>query len=146
MYKHLLIAFDGSELSQKALQQGLELAKVIGAKVTALFVTMPWTAIAVGEIAVMYPPKEYDENAAASARETLKRATEAAQQQGIACDTVHVSDAQPHKAIVETAASKGCDLIVMSSHGRRGVAGLLLGSVTTKTLSHAHVPVLVYRD
>jgi nucleotide-binding universal stress UspA family protein len=146
MYKHLLIAFDGSELSDKALRQGIELAKAVGAKITVLYVTMPWSNIAVGEIAVMFPPEEYETNAAAAANEQLKRAGLAAREAGVSCEQVHSSESQPYKAIVDTAAQKGCDLIVMGSHGRRGMAGLLLGSVATKTLTHAHVPVLVYRE
>ncbi len=146
MYKHILIAFDGSELSEKALRQGIQLAKAVGAKVTALYVTMPWAAVAVGEVAIMFPPEEYETNAAKAANEQLKRATEAARAEDVACETIHASESQPYKAIVDTAATKGCDLIVMGSHGRRGISGLLLGSVAMKTLTHTHVPVLVYRE
>ena len=146
MYKHLLIAFDGSELAEKALLQGLELAKSIGARTSALYVTMPWSSIAIGEVAVMFPPEEYETNAAKAAEEQLGRAAEAARNAGVPCETLHTVDAQPYKSIVETAASKSCDLIVLASHGRRGIAGLLLGSVAAKTLVHAHVPVLVYRE
>jgi nucleotide-binding universal stress UspA family protein len=146
MYKHLLVAFDGSELSERALKQGLELAKAIGAKVTALYVTMPWTSVAVGEVAVMFPPEEYETNAANAAKQQLKRATDAAAALGVVCEGIHKSEGQPYKAIVDTAGARGCDLIVMGSHGRRGIAGLLLGSVAMKTLTHAHVPVLVYRE
>lgn len=146
MYKHILIAFDGTELSEKALRQGVQLAKAVGAKVTALYVTMPWAAVAVGEIAVMFPPEEYEANAAKAASEQLKCATETAKALGVPCEAMHSSESQPYKAIVDTAANKGCDLIVMGSHGRRGIAGLLLGSVAMKTLTHAHVPVLVYRE
>lgn len=146
MYKHILIAFDASELSEKALCQGIDLAKAIGAKVTALYVTMPWSSIAVGEIAVMFPPDEYDKNAAAAAMEQLKLAQVRAKAKDVTCNILHKSDSQPHKAIVGTAEEKGCDLIVMGSHGRRGIAGLLLGSVAMKTLTHVHIPVLVYRE
>ena len=146
MYKHILIAFDGSDLSEKALRQGAHLAKAVGAKVTALYVTMPWSAIAAGEISVMFPPEEYETNAAKAATEQLKRAAETAKSLGVSCNTLHKSDAQPYKAIIDTAVANGCDLIVMGSHGRRGIAGLLLGSVAMKTLTHAHIPVLVYRE
>lgn len=146
MYKHMLIAFDGSELAERALRQGLELAKAVGAKATALYVTMPWSSIAVGEVAVMFPPEEYEANAKSAAELQLKKAAEAAKSLGVACDVLHRSESQPYKAIVDTAAERGCDLIVMGSHGRRGIAGLLLGSVAMKTLTHTHVPVLVYRD
>ena len=146
MYKHMLIAFDGSELSEKAMRQGLELAKVIGAKVTALYVWMPWANIAVGEIAVMFPPEEYETNAVKGANSQLQRVSDAAQKMGLACETKNASDAQPYKAIIETANAQGCDLIVIGSHGRKGLAGVLLGSVANKTLTHAHIPVLVYRE
>jgi nucleotide-binding universal stress UspA family protein len=146
MYKHLLIAFDGSELSDKAMRQGMELAKTIGAKVTALYVWMPWANIAVGEIAVMFPPEEYETNAVKGANTQLQRVAETAKQMGVACVTKNASDAQPYKAIIDTANAQGCDLIVMGSHGRKGLAGVLLGSVANKTLSHAHIPVLVYRE
>jgi nucleotide-binding universal stress UspA family protein len=146
MYKHLLIAFDGSDLSERALRQGIDLAKTVGAKVTVLYATMPWSSVAVGEIAVMFPPEEYETNAAAAAKQQLNKAVEAAAAAGVPCETLHKSDAQAYRAIVDTAADRGCDLIVMGSHGRRGVAGLILGSVALKTLTHAHVPVLVYRE
>jgi nucleotide-binding universal stress UspA family protein len=146
MYKHVLIAVDGSELSDKALAQGLELAKALSAKVTLVHVTAPWASIAVGEVAVMFPPEEYEANVKAAAARLLERLGKSASAAGVAFDTVAVSDASPHKAILATAQEKGCDLIVMGSHGRRGIAGLLLGSVTAKTLSHGHIPVLVYRE
>jgi len=146
MYQHLLIASDGSELSEKALKQGLELAKALGAKTTIIHVTPPWTSIAVGEVAVMFPPEEYETNMRAAAEQLLARMRKAAEAVGVACETVQVSDPQPHKAILAAAQQRGCDLIVMGSHGRRGIAGLLLGSVTVKTLTHGNVPVLVYRE
>lgn len=145
MYKHILIAFDGSELSEKAMRQGLELAKTIGAKVTALYVWMPWSNIAVGEIAVMFPPEEYETSAVKGAELQLRRVVDAAKEFGITCATRNSSDAQPYKSIIDTANKEGCDLIVMGSHGRKGLAGVLLGSVANKTLTHAHIPVLVYR-
>jgi nucleotide-binding universal stress UspA family protein len=146
MYKQVLIAVDGSDLSDKALKQGLELARAIGAKVTILNVTPPWSSVAVGEVAVMFPPQEYEENMAAAAAKLLERSGAQSAAMGVAFDTVRVSDPQPYKAILGTAAERGCDLIVMGSHGRRGIAGLLLGSETTKTLTHGKIPVLVYRE
>lgn len=146
MYKHLLIAFDGTELAEKALEHAIDLAKASGGKVTAVNITMPWTSVAAGEVAIMFPPEDYEKSAAHEAHKRLKTAAEAAEARGVPCEILHLSDAQPHKAIVETAAQKGCDLIVMGSHGRRGIAGLLLGSVAMKTLTHAHIPVLIYRE
>lgn len=146
MYKHLLIAFDGSELAEKALKHAIDLARASGGKITALNVTLPWSSVAAGEVALMFPPEDYDKSTAAEAGKKLARAAAEAAEQGVQCDVLHASDAQAYKAIVETAQARGCDLIVMGSHGRRGIAGLLLGSVAMKTLTHAHVPVLVYRE
>lgn len=146
MFEHFLIAVDGSDLSDKAFAQGIELAKRLGAKVTILHVTPPWSAIAAGEIAIMFPPEEYEANVAAAATELLGRMGKAAAAAGVSYETVAASDPHSHMAILATAKSKGCDLIVMGSHGRRGIAGLLLGSVTAKTLHLSHIPVLVYRE
>jgi nucleotide-binding universal stress UspA family protein len=146
MYKHLLIAIDGSELSDKALKQGLELAKALSATTTLLHVTAPWTSVAVGEIAIMFPPQEYEANMKAAAEKLLAKAKAEADATGVPSTTAYKSDPQPYKAIIAEAESIGADLIVMGSHGRRGIAGLLLGSETTKTLTHSKIPVLVYRE
>lgn len=146
MYKNVLIAFDGTELAEKALAHAIDLAKASGGKITVLNITLPWTSVAAGEVAIMFPPEEYEKGAASEAAKRLTKAAEEAALRGVPCDVLHRSDAQPHKAIVETASEKGCDLIVMGSHGRRGIAGLLLGSVAMKTLTHAHIPVLIYRE
>lgn len=146
MYKHILIAVDGSDLSDKALNQGVELAKAVAANVTIIHVTAPWTSVAVGEIAIMFPPQEYEANMKAAAEKLLAKAKSAADAAGVSCTTVHASDPQPYRAILSEAESHGVDLIVMGSHGRRGIAGLLLGSETSKTLTHGKIPVLVYRE
>jgi nucleotide-binding universal stress UspA family protein len=146
MYKHLLIAVDGSELSDKAMGHGAGLAKALGAKVTIVHVTPPWSSIAVGEIAVMFPPEEYESNMAEAAKQLLARMTKAADAAGVSASVLHVVDPHPDRAILATADEKGCDLLVMGSHGRRGIAGLLLGSVTARTLTLSKIPVLVYRQ
>lgn len=146
MYKNILVAFDGSELSEKALHHALALAGAAGAKVTLLDVTLPWSAIAIGDVAMTFPPADYDTSVAATAHKTLAEAAAQAKLSGVSCETVHVSDAEIHRAIIDTASARDCDLIVMGSHGRRGIAGLLLGSVAMKTLTHAHIPVLIYRE
>lgn len=146
MYKHILIATDGSELSMKATAQALELAKVINAKLTAVMVTAPWRTIAVGEVAAAIPEEHYEKQAHQGAIEMLGKVKALAASSGLACDGVHASDAHPYTAILETAKKRGCDLIVMGSHGRRGIAGLLLGSETVKVLTHSKIPVLVYRE
>jgi nucleotide-binding universal stress UspA family protein len=73
----------------------------------------------------------------------LNRAADAAKQAGVPCDTIQVKDAYPYKAIIATAADRGCDLIVMASHGRSGLSAVVLGSVTNKVLTHTKTPVLV---
>ena len=145
MYKHILIATDGSELAGKAVVAGLELASRIKAKVTAVTATEPWTAMMQGEPAALaFPIEDYEKSAAENTRRILSGVQEAAQKQSVACETVHVNDF-PAEAIIATAKSKGCDLIVMASHGRRGVARMLLGSQATSVLTQSTVPVLICR-
>lgn len=145
MYKHILIATDGSELAMKALEQGLGLAKALGAKATAVTVTEPWTAAVSGEMAIAFPIDDYEKGCAANAARVLSSAAAAASKAGVACETYHVKDQFPAEGIVEAAKSRGCDLIVMASHGRRGVSRLLLGSQANKVVTHGAVPVLICR-
>jgi nucleotide-binding universal stress UspA family protein len=145
MYKHILIATDGSELGAKAVAQGLDLAKQLGAKVTAITVTEPWTAAAYGTIPTPTLIKVYDQAAAENAARILSSVSEVANMRQVACDAVHVKDRYPADGIIDTAKAKGCDLIVMASHGRRGLARVLLGSETTKVLTLSPIPVLVCR-
>jgi nucleotide-binding universal stress UspA family protein len=145
MYKHILIATDGSELAGKAVATGLALAKRLGAAVTGVTVSEPWTALVTGEMALGFPYQEYERGAAENAARILAAVSEAAKDSGVTCACVHVPDRFPAEAIVECAKEKGCDLIVMASHGRRGLSKLLLGSETTRVLTHASVPVLVCR-
>jgi nucleotide-binding universal stress UspA family protein len=128
MYKNILIATDGSELSEKAVNHGIALAKRIGAKVTVLTVVQPLHTFTA----------EY-------AEKTLGAAARLAQAAGVECEGVHVEHDFPYQAIIDTAASKGCDLIVMASHGRHGISALVLGSETVKVLTHSKIPVLVHR-
>ena len=144
MYKHILIATDGSELAVKAVTTGLALAKTLGAKVTAVNATEPWTAMVTGEAALAFPIEEYEKSSAENAAKILAEVSAAAKTQGVACETLHVNDF-PAEAIVGTAKAKGCDLIVMSSHGRRGLARVLLGSQATRVLTLSAVPVLICR-
>ncbi len=145
MFKHILIGTDGSELAQKAVTEGLELAKCSGAKVTVINVTEPWVAVAPGEIAMAFPIKEYDESVASNAAQILLAVETQAKALDVACTTLHVKDQFPAEGIVETATQRGCDLIVMSSHGRRGLMRFLLGSQAIKVLTHSTIPVLVCR-
>ena len=145
MYKNILIATDGSELAQKAVQQGLALAKALGAKATAITVTEPWTAVVSGELGMAFPIDDYEKGCAANAERILAGVSAAASKAGVACDTLHVKDQFPAEGIIEAAKARGNDLIVMASHGRRGVTRLLLGSQATKVLTHSTIPVLVLR-
>ena len=145
MYKHIMIATDGSELAGMAVSTGLALAKELKAKVTAVTVSEPWTALVTGEMALGFPYQEYEKGAAESAARILAAVTETAKSSGVDCATVYVADRFAAEAIVECARDKGCDLIVMASHGRRGLSKLLLGSETTRVLTHSSVPVLVCR-
>ncbi len=145
MYKHILIATDGSELARKAADHGLALAAALGTKVTAITVTEPWEAVVVAEAAVVFSPEHYDESVAASAANILSDVRDAAKQRGVACETLHVKDQFPSEGIVDTAKRLGCDLIVMGSHGRRGMVRLLLGSQANRVVTHSTIPVLIYR-
>ncbi len=145
MYAHIMIATDGSELANKAVEQGLTLAKTLGSKVTAVTVTEPWTAAVSGEWAVAFPVEEYEKAAAANAGKILAQVTEAAARLGVACRTVHVKDQFAAEGIVEEAKELACDLIVMASHGRRGIAKVVLGSQATRVLTHSTIPLLICR-
>lgn len=151
MFKHLLLAVDGSRSAQNAAQHGIELAKALGAKVTALTVTVPWETQFAREMAVIVPDivvskDDYDCNRNVYARRILDLTTDAARIAGVSCSVRHASHSRPYLAIIETAVAQGCDLIVMGSRGHGGIAGLLLGSETAKVLSHSTICVLVHRD
>jgi nucleotide-binding universal stress UspA family protein len=146
MYRHILIPTDGSELAGRAVRHGLSLAKSVGAKVTALTVeglfdvyTVP--ASKVYEMSGAFA--EHAERAKAHARRILNDVAEQARAAGVAYETVQIEQDHPYEGIIETAEQRGCDLIVMASHGRSGIAAIVLGSVTTKVLTHTKIPVLV---
>jgi nucleotide-binding universal stress UspA family protein len=145
MYKHILIASDGSELAGRAVEQGLTLAKTLGSKVTALTVTEPWTAAVSGEWAVAFPVEEYEKAAAANAQKILSDVSKTAAGIGVACETIHVKDQFAAEGIVEEAKNRSCDLIVMGSHGRRGIAKFVLGSQANRVLTHSTTPMLIVR-
>lgn len=144
MYKQILIATDGSELSTKGLDQGLKLAKQLGSKVTVITVTDLWAA---GALASAGPTAiaEYDAAVRETVNDILSEARRFAEETGVECETLHISNRYPADAIVETAQKIGADLIVMASHGRRGFRKMLLGSQTTEVLTSSTVPVLVVR-
>ena len=145
MYNHLLIATDGSELSKLALQEGVALAKALGAHVTAITVTPPFHIFTSDPAMVADTAEQYRKRMAAFAGEYLDVAKHIAAAAGVACDLVHVEHEHPYQAIIDTAQNRGCDAIEMASHGRRGVSAVLLGSETLKVLTHSAVPVIVCR-
>lgn len=145
MYKHLLIAIDGSELAQKALQHGLTLAKALDARVTIVTVSEPWHAYAGGDATMPFPVKEYQESVAKWALDILATAKKNADAAGVDCTTIHIKDDYPADGILTAADKNDCDLIVMASHGRRGLSRLVLGSQANHVVTHSHRPVLICR-
>lgn len=144
MFKHILIPTDGSALSQKAAKGAIEFAKILGARVTAYACIEVYAYSPLAEFAVE-APIEFSERVVAQAQANLKEIEVMAQEAGVAYRGVTSEDATPYLGIIETAKKEGCDVIFMSSHGRRGLASLLLGSETHKVLTHTDIPVLVYR-
>jgi nucleotide-binding universal stress UspA family protein len=145
VYKHILIAIDGSELAGKAVAAGFDLARRLEAQVTVVTVTEPWTALVTGDVAFGFPIDDYEKSANESATHILSGVSKLARKAGINCATVHEKDKYPSEGILETAAKNSCDLIVMASHGRRGLGRILLGSVAAQVLTHSTVPVLICR-
>jgi len=145
MYKNILLPTDGSELAGKAVQDGLRLAKTLGAKATVLTVAKPFRVFTLEMGMVQDTSAEYKQRVQQQTAKILTAAADQAKATGVACETVQVEHEHPYQAIVDTAKSKGCDLVVMASHGRRGIAALVLGSETVKVLTHSKIPVLVHR-
>jgi nucleotide-binding universal stress UspA family protein len=145
MYKHILIATDGFEIANKAMAHGIELAKSLGAQLTAVTVTEPYEAVVVVETMVLILPADYKKQCVESAAKILSVVTSAAEAAGIECDALHQQNRWPYEGVIEAAEKVGADLIVLGSHGRRGRAGLLLGSQAIKLLTHTKVPTLVVR-
>jgi len=145
VYKHILIPTDGSPLSETAVRQGIALARAVSARVTALTVSIPFHSISLDPVMVSDTPAQYEKDSQALAEKALGVARGEAAAAGVACETVRLIHEQPYQAIIDTARSRGCDLIFMASHGRRGMAALMLGSETNKVLTHSKIPVLVSR-
>ena len=145
MYTNILLSTDGSDVARKGVEHGVALAKALNARLTIITVTEPLEVNYGGDLAVGWiPPQgEFDRFDAAckeSAGKVLDQARAMAEQIGISAEILHVPNAYPAAAIIETAKSKGCDLIVMASHGRRGLRKLLLGSQTSEVLVDGSVP------
>ena len=145
MFKHILLPTDGSELSATTIKEGIRFAKSIGAKVTGLCV-MPLQFTFFVEMEIPTQALDQAIKRSKEVAETYLAAIEKeAKEKEVACVTVYEMNDFPYEAIIRLAERKGCDLIMMASHGRRGVRGLLVGSETQKVLTHSKIPVLVYR-
>jgi nucleotide-binding universal stress UspA family protein len=145
MFTHILLPTDGSPLSEAAIRQGIEFAKGINAKVTGFHV-MPEFHVFTYKTEMLEDTKgQFARESRAHAQQYLGVIEKAAKEAGVTCDTTYVAHDHPHEAIINAAKTNGCDLIMMASHGRRGMQGVLIGSETQKVLTHSKIPVLVYR-
>jgi len=145
MFKHVLLPTDGSKLSEDAIHLGLQLAKTINAKVTGFHV-MPEFHVFTHKTQMLEDTKsEFVRDSKAHAAQYLSVIEMAAKAAGVPCEVVSTTHDHPYDAIIEIANECGCDLIVMASHGRKGVQAVLLGSETQKVLTHSRIPVLVCR-
>lgn len=147
MYKHILVPTDGSEISDNAILAAVKLAKVLGAKLTGFFAmedypVSPFADWVPGSIP---SPEEFRVAQEALAKQYLGILAREAKAAGVPYAIDFAPSLSPYKAIIHAAEEKGCDLILMASHGRRGMGGLVLGSETNKVLTHCKIPVLVYR-
>lgn len=148
MYKHILLPTDGSKLSAKAVRQAVRFAQSIGAKLTAIHVSVAYRGMmdeGFAVPAVSAYKKRFEEQSAKHSKALLDEVKSAAQAAGVACDGVAVISDFPYDAIIKQAKKAKCDLIMMASHGRKGLSSLLLGSETSKVLTHSTIPVLVVR-
>lgn len=147
MFKHLLVPTDGSDLSEGAVERAVNFAREAGARITFFYAKPDFPVSFYGEGALVDPmtPEKFAEMANAHAQEILNKSVREAKASGVECDTLTTVSDTPYEAIITAADERGCDLIFMASHGRRGLTGLLLGSETQKVLTHSDVPVLVYR-
>lgn len=144
MYQHILVPTDGSDITRKAIDTAVGLAKLTGARLSTVSVKEPFPYSAVSEMQAI-PPQEFFDAQDRIAQANLQAVKDACTAAGLACTGTAVEALHPWEAILEQATAGGCDLVVMASHGRRGVAALLLGSETQKVLTHSAIPVLVVR-
>jgi nucleotide-binding universal stress UspA family protein len=144
MFKRILVPTDGSDLSNKAVAAAIDLAKALNAAMVGMTTLEPYSYSNLSE----YRPETLDDYEARMDQvgaERLSKLADMATKAGVPIETVTVKSFLPYEAIIDTAKGKGCDLIVMASHGRRGLNAVLLGSETQKVLTHSTVPVMVYR-
>jgi len=147
VFKHLLVATDGSKISAKAVARALGLARALGARLTAFYASADYPSPVYSEASMYFPMKrrEYAAACERQAEHILNPIATKAEAAGIPFKAVHTIAAVPWEAILAAARKNKCDAIVMASHGRRGVSALLLGSETQKVLTHTKLPVIVIR-
>lgn len=147
MFKHLLVPTDGSSLSESAVSRAVSFAKDAGARITFFYAQPDFPMPIYGEGALIDPttPEQFAKAAAQEATKILDAAKVVAEAEGVPASIDTTVNEVPYEAIIAAAERHGCDLIFMASHGRKGIAGLLLGSETQKVLTHSNTPVLVYR-
>jgi nucleotide-binding universal stress UspA family protein len=145
MFKHLLLPTDGSPLSETAIQNGVQFAKSINARLTGFHVMPEFHVFTYGTEMLEDTNEEFAKDSRAHADQFLAVIEKAAKAAGVTCDTGLATSDHPYEAIIKAAEERNCDLIMMASHGRRGLRGILLGSETQKVLIHSKIPVLVYR-
>lgn len=145
MFKHILLPTDGSELSERAALAGVSFAKEVGAEVTGLTVRPEFHTITYKTDMIEDTEHQFNASSEQQAETYLTLIGNAARAAGVPCTVAQVVSDDPYEAILQTAKERNCDLIIMASHGRRGLKGVLLGSETQKVLVHSAIPVLVYR-
>ncbi len=146
MFKHILMPTDGSEHSERAVERGIELAKLCGAKVTGIHVVQDYRMMmaAEGWVSTVSEEKE-EEQARERATSFLSFVQKTADVAGVPCETVIAKNLHPYDAIVDTANERGCDLIVMTARNRKGLAAVLMGSEASRVLHRSSIPVLTFR-
>lgn len=145
MFRHVLVATDGSRLSETAALSAVQLAKSLSARLTAVTASTPFHVVAIDAVMLTDTEEVYMKHCTQQAEKYLRVIKTAAMSAGVNFEGIHVFHDHPYAAIIETANSKGCDVICMASHGRRGVSALVLGSETMKVLTHSKIPVVVWR-
>lgn len=143
MYRHLLVPLDDSPLSTDTVNQAVQFARTLGAKVTFFHARADYGASSLGALERVMSPATFNDHIAGEARAILAKAEVVARAAGVPHDSAVVTSDRPYEAILGAASARGCDLIFIASHGRRGIKGLMLGSETQKVLQHATIPVLV---
>jgi nucleotide-binding universal stress UspA family protein len=144
MYKRILVPTDGSDITSSAVQTAISLAKLTGATLCAISIKEPFPYSAISEMQPV-PPQEFYDAQERIAADRIRAVLDAAGAAGVSCKGNTIEALHPWEAIVDHAKTEQCDLVVMASHGRRGVSALLLGSETQKVLTHCNLPVLVVK-